>query len=116
MTKIVRFPSPTEGGRKQDSRPGASLIAAKLVTFCSFHQLKLSLMKLAQHPNFETAANAIPTIDWAIRELGSLTVPNEHNFRNLKMLADIINQVGAYVEHTCGYGPGTRDPEKSSSI
>ncbi len=110
MSKIVRFPSPVDGSRKREDAPAPTLTAAKLMAYCGFHQLKVSFMKLGLHPNFQTAADAIPIIDWATRELNTLAAPSEENFRNLKMLAEIINQVGTYVEHRCGYNPETRDP------
>lgn len=104
MSKIVRFPTRVESDGKPASRPSTTLTTTTLMASCSFHHLKASLMQLGQHPEFQTAADAIPVIDWATRELNGLIVPNEHNFKSLKMLADIINQVGTYVEHTCGYG------------
>ena len=116
MSKIVRFPRPAEDSRKQEETGDPTLAAAKLMTYCSFHHLKASFLNFALHPNFETASDAIPVIDWATRELNALTASSEQNFKSLKMLADIINQLGTYVEHRCGYGVEKRDAEELSSI
>jgi len=108
MCNIISFPGAASGLHPQNGQAYEILTRTKLVTLCSFHHLKVSLLALGRGADLPVAADAVAVIDWATAQLDHISSPDEDSFARLKKLAEIVHYVGSYVELTGEYGPSRR--------